>query len=155
MSKDTENAKIEGKTENAKSSENEDEDDPKKRRGWPSRPPFSNESDRRGGSTKNQTEDKIYWDEMTWRQKIAWRKAFVREYLSETKSCLPHVRKLFLIIYRISPWRAIVVFALNVVSGLLPALTLQTRGNFILMVCPVLVLFLTVVTTRFGKKDFE
>ena len=37
-------------------------------------------------------------------------------------------------IYRISPWRAAVVLTLNIVSGLLPALTLQTRGNFILMV---------------------
>jgi len=155
MPKNTENAKIEGKTENAKSSENEEEDDPKKRRGWPSRPPFSNQSDRGGGSTKSQNEERIYWNEMTWSQKLAWRKAFVREYLAETKSCLPHVRKLFLMIYRISPWRAIVVFALNVVGGLLPALTLQTRGNFILMVCPRFNFILIVVTTRFGKTNFE
>jgi len=127
----TEESKVE-KVKEEKPSD-EEKDDPKKRRGWPSRAPFySSSSERR--STEIPDEKKIYWSELTWNQKIAWRKAFLREYLSETKSCLPHVRKLFLMIYRISPWRAAVVLALNIVSGLLPALTLQTRGNFILMV---------------------
>ena len=121
-------------TQKGKSSDvpKEEEDDPKKRRGWPSRPPFSKNPEK-NSTSKDQLADRIYWGELTWKQKIAWRRAFLREYLAETKSCLPHVRKLFLMIYRISPWRAIVVFALNVVSGLLPALTLQTRGNFIIM----------------------
>lgn len=132
-------ATEENKVENAKEEKTSDEekDDPKKRRGWPSRAPFHNSS---GERRPNETPDekKIYWSELTWNQKLAWRKAFLREYLSETKKCLPHVRKLFVMIYRISPWRAAVVLALNIVSGLLPALTLQTRGNFILMVLQML-----------------
>jgi hypothetical protein len=127
----TEEKKVEKANEDKTS--NEEKDDPKKRRGWPSRAPFYNSSGKRR-STEPPDEEKIYWSELTWNQQLAWRKAFVREYLSETKKCLPHVRKLFLMIYRISPWRAAVVLALNIVSGLLPALTLQTRGNFILMV---------------------
>ena len=128
-------ATDENKVEKVKEEKTSDEekDDPKKRRGWPSRAPFYSSS-REIRSTENPDEKKIYWSELTWSQKIAWRKAFLREYLSETRKCLPHVRKLFLMIYRISPWRAAVVLALNIVSGLLPALTLQTRGNFILMV---------------------
>lgn len=125
----------ENKVEKAKEEKTseEEKDDPKKRRGWPSRAPFFNSSGERR-STETPDEKKIYWGELTWNQKLAWRKAFLREYLSETKKCLPHVRKLFVMIYHISPWRAAVVLALNIVSGLLPALTLQTRGNFILMV---------------------
>ena len=114
-------------------SPDEEKDDPKKRRGWPSRSPFHCSS-RESRTSENPDEKKIYWNELTWNQRIAWRKAFLREYLSEAKKCLPHVQRLFVMIYHISPWRAVVVLALNVVSGLLPALTLQTRGNFIMMV---------------------
>src|SRR5438045_2039369 len=110
-----------------------EQEPPKKPQGWPSRPPFSTDFGNDDSSKKNPA-NQIYWGELTLKQKLEWRKAFVLEYLRETKLCFPHVRKLFLMIYRISPWRAIVVFVLNVVSGLLPALTLQTRGNFILMV---------------------
>jgi hypothetical protein len=39
-----------------------------------------------------------------------------------------------MMIYRISPWRVVMLLALNIVSGLLPALTLQARGNFMSMV---------------------
>jgi hypothetical protein len=127
---------VEGTAKNSNSVEppkDSEQEPPKKLRGWPSRPPFSKNFDD-DESSKNNTANQIYWGELTLKQKLEWRKAFVLEYLREAKLCLPHVRKLFLMIYRISPWRAIVVFVLNVVSGLLPALTLQTRGNFILMV---------------------
>lgn len=108
-------------------------DNRKSSRGWPSRPPFYTNSSN-SALTKKWLESRVFWGELTWQQKIIWRRAFVGEYLKETKRCLPHIRKLFWMIFRISPWRAIVVFAINIVSGLLPALTLQTRGNFIWMV---------------------
>ena len=78
----TEENKVEKAKENKSS--DEEKDDPKKRRGWPSRAPFHNSS-RENRSTENPDEKKIYWSELTWNQKIAWRKAFLREYLSETK----------------------------------------------------------------------
>ena len=130
--------KEETKTDESSKEINSDDgekDDPKKRRGWPSRVPFHKSYENESRSYQDgKEEERIYWGDLTLKQKIAWRKAFLREYLSETKQCLPYVRKFFLMIYRISSWRAVVVFALNVASGLLPALTLQTRGTFIMMV---------------------
>jgi len=116
------------------SSEKQPEFDPKSLRGWPVKPPFrerpmSNLPHASGGDDKQ-----IYWEDLTWKQQLAWRKLFLREYLSEAKRCLPYVRKLFRLIYRLSPWRTIVLVLANTLRGLIPALTLQTRGTFILMV---------------------
>jgi len=108
-----------------------EKDDPKKRQGWPAKTPFTHGV---RGSSREQLKEYTFWSDLTLEEKIAYRKEFLREYLSETKKCLPYVRKLFMMIYRISPWRAAVILVLNVVNGLLPALTLQTRGSFILMV---------------------
>jgi hypothetical protein len=114
--------------------EDKDKFDPKSLRGWVRKPPFwmriTNSS-----TTPNTQSETIWWEDMTWKQKMVWRRAFVREYFSETKLCLPYVRKLFLLIFRLSPWRTVVLLLANTLRGLIPALNLQTRGNFILMVC--------------------
>ena len=116
------------------SSEKKPEFDPKSLRGWPVKPPFrehpfTNLPRGPGGDDKQ-----IYWEDLTWKQQLVWRKLFLQEYLSEAKRCLPYVRKLFLLIYRLSPWRTIVLVLANTLRGFIPALTLQTRGTFILMV---------------------
>jgi len=121
-------------TDNAKNDKPDAEsekDDPKKRQGWPAKTPFSHGV---RGSSREKLKEFIFWSDLTLEEKIAYRKEFLKEYLSETKKCFPYVRKLFMMIYRISPWRAAVLLVLNIVNGLLPALTLQTRGSFILMV---------------------
>jgi hypothetical protein len=133
-----------------------EEDDPKKCRGWPSRYPFSRSPYQELAqlANKDDGEGRIFWSELSLSEKIKFRKQFLKEYLSETKLCLPYVRKLFLMICRLSPWRAATILILNIVNGLLPALTLQTRGNFIMMVCPTLV-GLTVVANGDGEGDFK
>jgi hypothetical protein len=112
------------------------EDPPKKVNGWPGRYPFyrSSHQDLSKTTSAEDREEKIYWSELSFLEKQQFRKQFLREYLSETKRCLPYVRKLFVMICRLSPWRAATILAFNIVNGLLPALTLQTRGNFIMMV---------------------
>lgn len=119
-----------GDVKNTPDAENK-KDDPKKVQGWPERTPFSHGV---GGSSREKLKEFTFWGDLTLQEKIAYRKEFLREYLSETKKCFPYVRKLFMMIYRISPWRAAVILTLNVINGLIPALTLQTRGSFILMV---------------------
>ena len=57
-------------------------------------------------------------------------------------------------IYHISPWRAVVILALNVVNGLLPAMTLRTRGSFIMLV-EISLSQLNVATTRSREGEFE
>jgi hypothetical protein len=133
-----------------------EEDDPKKRRGWPSRYPFSRSpyQDLGQPANKDDGEGRIFWSELSFSEKTKFRKQFLREYLSESKLCLPYVRKLFLMICRLSPWRAATILILNIVNGLLPALTLQTRGNFIMMVFPNLV-GLMVVANGNGEGDFK
>jgi hypothetical protein len=116
-----------------KSDAKEDSKDPdaKKLKGWPTRSPFwayDRELD------KDQRDKKVYWSELSWDEKKAYRASFLKEYLAETRKSLPYARKLLLMIFRMSPWRACVIFAVNIVRSLLPALTLQTRGSFILMV---------------------
>ena len=107
----------------------------KKSIGWPSRRPFYTPLlVGPNGVRIKEKEDLVYWADLTWKQKMAWRKAFLGEYLAETKKCLPFVWKLYVTIYRLSPWRAIVLFVVSIFRGFLPALTLQTRGNFIMMV---------------------
>jgi hypothetical protein len=115
-------------------SEKEKEEDLRKRRGWPNRYPFRCYNPWQNSKKEGETEKIIYWGELTLQAKLDYRKAFLKEYLSETKKCLPHVRKLFFMIYRLSPWRAATILAFNIVNGLLPALTLQTRGNFLMIV---------------------
>ena len=112
----------------------ETEENAKIKLGWPSRRPFYNVLDKRGLEDELSEKNSVYWSDLTLVQKMAWRKAFLREYLAESRKTLPYIKKFFLMIYRISPWRAILLFAMNVVKGLLPAVILQTRGNFILMV---------------------
>ena len=109
------------------------EKETKKIRGWPGRPPFTviEEDD-----TEDVLKKYAFWSDLTWREKYAYQKEFLRQYLSETRKCLPYVRRLFLMIYRISPWRAVTILVLNIVNSFLPALNLRTRASFILMVSP-------------------
>ena len=76
----------------------------------------------------------ISWSKLTLREKYEYRKHFLREYISETRKCLPYVKRLFITVYRISPWRATLLLFLNLVNGLLPAMTMQTKGNFLILV---------------------
>ena len=108
--------------------------DVKSPRGWPSRRPFFTTASLEAAREYQET---VYWGELTWKQKLAWRRGFLKEYLSETKLCLPYVKRLFVTIYRISPWRTIAMFALNILRGLLPAVSLQVKGGFIQMVFQV------------------
>ena len=105
---------------------------PKPSRGWPGRPPFIVTQER--DWVKTQIEKYTYWGDLTLKEKLEFRKSFLKLYLTETKQCIPCVRKFFMMIYRISPWRVVMLLAMNIVSGLLPALTLQARGNFMSMV---------------------
>jgi len=112
-----------------------DVDKVKKTIGWPHLAPFRSPLlIGQSGMRIKENEDVIYWADMTWKQKMAWRKAFLSEYLSETKMCLPFVWKLYVLIYRLSPWKAVVLLVVSIFRGFLPALTLQTRGHFIMMV---------------------
>lgn len=116
------------------STEEKDKFDPKLLRGWVSKPPFWVQTTNYNHVPNTKIIEAIWWEDMTWKQKMAWRREFVREYFSETKQCLPYVRKLFLMIFRLSPWRTVVLLLANTLRGLIPALNLQTRGTFILMV---------------------
>jgi len=85
-------------------------------------------------NVKGKPSEKIYWSELTWKEKLEFRKNFLKLYLTETKQCFPYVRKFIEMIYRVSPWRLIMLLALNLAKGLLPVLTLRARGNFMTMV---------------------
>jgi len=76
----------------------------------------------------------ISWSKLTLREKYEYRKRFLHEYISETRKCLPYVKRLFITVYRISPWRATLLLFLNLVNGLLPAMTMQTKGSFLILV---------------------
>lgn len=112
-------------------SENSATPDAKKIRGWPDRQPFYTYDDE---GKKKHAENQVYWSDLTWNEKFGYRKAFFILYFNETRKCLPYVRRLLGMIFRISPWRAAVIFAVNIAKSLLPALTLKTRGSFIMMV---------------------
>ena len=105
-------------------------------KGWPSRSPFRCDIfvGKNGVERVKEKGDLVFWVDLTWKQKNAWRKAFLAEYLSETRKCLPSVMKLYMMIYQLSRWRAVVLIMVSIFRGFLPALTLQTRGNFIMMV---------------------
>lgn len=121
---------TESKETTSKSDKTERKTDPKASKGWLNREPFR--------IVKRKIEDKpkkyVNWYDLTLREKYEYRKKFLFQYLRETKACLPHVKRLFLAIYRISPWRAAVLLILNVVNGLVPAMTLRTQGRFIILV---------------------
>jgi hypothetical protein len=51
--------------------------------------------------------------------------------LRDASQALPSVYKLFLMIYRLSPFRTLIIIAVFVIQGLLPALRLRTGGDFI------------------------
>lgn len=106
------------------------EADIKPRRGWPERVPFRTKI----RSSQSILQKHIFWSELTFKEKYLYRREFLTQYLSETKQCFPYVRKLFIMIYRISPWRVVMLLVLNIVNGFVPAMTLQTRGSFIVMV---------------------
>jgi hypothetical protein len=53
------------------------------------------------------------------------------ESLKDAYGALPSVYKFFWMIYRLSPLRTIVIIAIFMVQGLLPALRLRTGGDFI------------------------
>jgi hypothetical protein len=103
---------------------------PKLPRGWPERAPFRIKI----RSSQSIVQKCTFWSELTLEEKLSYRREFLAQYLSETKKCIPYVRKLFIMIYRISPWRTVMILILNIVNGLLPAVTLQTRGSFMMMV---------------------
>jgi hypothetical protein len=143
-----------GKAHTPKASETTKEikdDDPEDRLGWPSRPPFQKATRK---SIKDWMKEHTFWSDLTWEEKMAYHKQFLMQYISETRKCFPYVRKLFLMIYRISPWRAVIILVLNAVNGLLPAMTLRTRGSFIMLVITSLCQ-LNVATTRSREGEFE
>jgi hypothetical protein len=127
---DPQAAPTETEKKSSKSTKTEEKTDQKATKGWINRGPFR--------IIKRKIEDKpkkyVNWYDLTLREKYEYRKQFLFQYLRETKACLPHVKRLFLAIYRISPWRAAVLLMLNVVNGLVPAMTLQTQGRFIILV---------------------
>jgi hypothetical protein len=101
-------------------------------------------------SSRTSKRNWIAWSELTLREKYEYRRKFFLEYFSETRKCLPYVKKLFVAVYRISPWRATLLLFLNLVNGFLPALTLQTKGSFLILVGPQ-VMGLIVVANGIGE----
>lgn len=51
--------------------------------------------------------------------------------MRDAYNALPSVYKFFWMIYRLSPMRTVVIIAVFMVQGLLPALRLRTGGDFI------------------------
>jgi hypothetical protein len=99
-------------------------------RGWKDTAPFSTRK-----TTEQALQKKcISWYELTLREKYEYRKRFLREYFSETRACLPYVKRLFLTIIRISPWRGVALLALNAINAFLPALSLKAQGDFLILV---------------------
>lgn len=59
------------------------------------------------------------------------RYALDKESLRDASHSLPYVLKFFLMIYRLSPVRTVVIVSVFIIQGLLPALRLRTGGDFI------------------------
>jgi hypothetical protein len=59
------------------------------------------------------------------------RYALDKESLRDASHSLPYVFKFFLMIYRLSPVRTVVIVSVFLIQGLLPALRLRTGGDFI------------------------
>ena len=53
------------------------------------------------------------------------------ESLKDAYHAMPSVYKFFLMIYRLSPMRTLIIIAVFMIQGLLPALRLRTGGDFI------------------------
>jgi hypothetical protein len=53
------------------------------------------------------------------------------ESIKDAYHALPYVYKFFWMIYRLSPVRTIIIIAVFILQGLLPALRLRTGGDFI------------------------
>jgi hypothetical protein len=68
---------------------------------------------------------------------------------------LPSVYKFFWMIYRLSPVRTIVIIAVFMVQGLLPALRLRTGGDFIIQVPLLSMHRYTPVMDRVGGLTFS
>jgi len=115
---------------NGEKSEKKEDAHDKKKTGWRNTAPFSVKNKTLVASSKNC----VSWYELTLREKYEYRKRFLREYFSETKACLPYVKRLFHTIYRISPWRGAVLLLLNAVNAFLPALALRAQGDFLILV---------------------
>jgi hypothetical protein len=98
--------------------------------GWLNKPPFYNNPPIKIKDPKKW----IYESELTWLEKLAIRKAAMKEYFQEALKCLPHAKRLLYMIIRISPFRMVALILLNIMNGLVPALGLQTRGQFIFLV---------------------
>jgi len=121
-----------GGPENAQASAAQPEQKPaKKITGWPSKLPFYR---KRQKTDSDPASEYIYWKSMTWREKLEFKKQFYQEYFRETKKSIPFAKRLFLMIIRISPWRAVALLAVTMIRSLMPALTLQTRGTFLHLV---------------------
>jgi hypothetical protein len=97
--------------------------------GWPSIPPFSTKP-----SLKSDVAEYTYWSDLSSRDKYTYHKQFLLLYLSEGRKCLPYVRRFLLLLFRTSPWRMALLVALNTINGILPAVSLRTRGDFFSMV---------------------
>jgi hypothetical protein len=138
---ETSNAKTDGsppaetpaapaKESESTNKEPNEKEDPKKETGWLNRKPFSIQSQAWMSSEKNC----ISWYELTLREKYEYRKKFLLQYFSETKACLPYVKRLFFTIVRISPWRGAALLFLNVANAVLPAMALRAQGDFLIQV---------------------
>ena len=136
------------KAEPPQTDKQEEEEKPK---GWPGRTPFYHEK-----SKKKQEEEKTFWHELTWKEKYAYGKQFIIQYLSESWACLPYLRRFLAMMFKVSPWRAVALVLLNTVNGIIPALSLRTKGNFLQMVCVFFVYCeLTTVARWFRKEKTE
>jgi hypothetical protein len=71
------------------------------------------------------------------------------ESFRDASQALPYVYKFFWMIYRLSPVRTIIIIAVFLIQGFLPALRLRTGGDFIRQVaCHVYQIVLTVSCKR-------
>ena len=121
-----------GGPENTQASAAQPEQKPEKKlTGWPNKLPFYR---KRPKTATDAASEYIYWKSMTWREKLEFKKQFYQEYFRETKKSIPFAKRLFLMIIRISPWRAVALLAVTLIRSLMPALTLQTRGTFLHLV---------------------
>jgi len=60
------------------------------------------------------------------------------ESFRDASQALPYVYKFFWMIYRLSPVRTMIIIAVFLIQGILPALRLRTGGDFIRQVFPPL-----------------
>jgi hypothetical protein len=76
------------------------------------------------------------------------------ESFRDASQALPYVYKFFWMIYRLSPVRTIIIIAVFLIQGFLPALRLRTGGDFIRQVRVMFIkLYLLVVARRNTVRD--